>query len=491
MSNFFEISFSQSEAALAEEAITRLTELMESKGGFAGWTPSEADLEVILIGVVAGMALNTAQIASVVPNAIFRNFGTELLKVAFNEGAAATGKTKWTVVSSASVRHIPAGTQIEALGQGFYLEGELEVPASTTTLTGVPVVALERGPNGNKVQGEASQVNPIDYVLAVEFEGETSGGEEEESDKEYLERLANYLALQAPRPITAANFAELTLGIPESYLGAKIGRATAIDGYNPEIIEIEAKTNSSTTLTEVTTFTGVSLESTNLPQKHPGSELHWHADGSEYKALARGTTAVSKPGAGELKISIAALKSEAKGKVEVIGKYGEERCCTVFIAKKEGKTKSENEYTSQVREKILAYLEERRELNFKVFVEPASYSEVRVKCEIHVLPGYVEATVVANVKEAIEAFLSPGTWGNPSGKENAWLNATQGANLVRYNQILEVAGAVTGVQYVLSGSTGLSIGLEEAPGSKTADLTLPGPSPLPYTKEAHIEVSAD
>ena len=510
---FVSIEFSQSETALAQEAILRLQTLMEEHG-YVGWSYSESDLEIILVGVLAGMALNAAQVASVVPQAIFRSFGTQLLKVPYNEGSAATGKTKWVVTSSASTRYIPAGTQIEAYGQGFLLESELTVPPSTTELTKVNVVAIERGTTGNKVTGVAGQVNPLDYVLSVEFEGETSGGEPEENDQEYLERLASYLVLQAPRPITATNFAEMTLLIPEAYtgkgtapIGLKIGRATCIDGYSPESAGkgsgnaiIHAKTNSSTELTEVepeagsvfTTSAGtaLSLESAALPQKHPGSELHWKADGSEYKVLPKGTTAVSRIGSGKLKISTAALKSEAKGEIEVKGLWGQERTVTVFVAKSTGNTAAENEYTSGVRELIKEYLEERRELNFLIYVEPASYNEIRVATSVHVLPGYTEETVKENVKSAIETFLSPGKWGNPNAKENVWFNATQGANIVRYNQLLEVIGAVTGVQYVLAGSTGLSIGLEEAPGSKTADLTMTGPAPLPFTKESNIIVTA-
>lgn len=487
MSNFVEVSFSQSEAAIAKEALERLVTLMESHG-FTGWTYSEADLEAILAGVLAGIGLTGAQIASVVPDAIFRNYGLELLGVPFNEGAAATGKTKWTVTSSGSVRHIPAGTQIEASGSGFYLESELEIPASTTEVANVQVVALERGTAYNKVEGEAQQVNPIDYVLSVVFEAPTSGGEEEEEDKAYLERLAAYLLLQAPRPITASNFAEMALLIPESVLGLKIGRATCIDGYNPSTHEFEGKPKESgSELTEVTSYTGISAESTVLPQKHPGSRITG-------TGIPAGATVVSvNEGSKTIKLSVAPTSEPGKEKLKAIGSYGNERTVTVFVAKKEGDTSGENEYTSGIRTKVKEYLEERRELNFIIFVEPASYNEIRIKTEIVVLTGYTEATVAANVKSAIEGFLSPGTWGNPNSKEtgaNSWLNATQGANLVRYNQIIGVIEAVSGVQYVVSGSAGLSIGLEEAPGSKTADLTMIGPAPLPFTKAEHVEVTA-
>jgi Baseplate J-like protein len=487
-----------SEAQLQEEALAKLTAELE-KAGVVGYVPKEAELAIIVLKVLATMAQNAAIVASTVLNAVFTQFGVQLVKVPVNEGASATAKTLWTVVSSEGVRTIEAGTQIEAGGQGFRVEVNTEVKAKATSVE-LQVVALERGTVGNKISGVANQVNPYDWVTEVQIVGETTGGQEEETAEEYRNRLVAALQLQAPRPITASNFAEMTVLIPESTLGLIVGRATCIDGYSPESagkglgnLVIEAKTNSSTTLTEVSTFTGVSLESLSLPQKHPGSELHWKADGAEYKVLPRGTTAVSKPGAGEMKISVAALKSEAKGKIEVIGAYEQQRTVTVFVAKTTGHTAAENEYSSEVRAKIQAYLEERRELGFLVYVASASYSEVRVKGAVHVEQGYTEASVVANVKAAVEALLAPGTWGNPSRQttgSTSWLNATQGANLVRYNQVVEAMASTPGVQYVPTGSAGLAIGLEEAPGSKVVDLVLPGPAPLPTTKAANVEITA-
>jgi hypothetical protein len=499
VSNFVEAAITTSETQLQNEALAKLQEELE-KAGVVGYVPKEAELGIIVLKVLAGMAQNAAVVASTVLNAVFTQFGVQLASLAFQEGAYSTGSTKWTIVPEAAVRHIPAGTTIEAGGKGFETEVETEVPSSASEVT-LQVRAVARGAGYNKVREVAQQVNPLTFVSEVQFVGETTGGQEEETAEEYRSRLVAYLKLQAPRPITAANFAEMTLLIPESILGVEIGRATAIDGYSPESAGkglgnavIEAKTNSSTTLTEVSSFTGVSLESTVLPQKHPGSELHWKADGAEYKVLPRGTTAVSKISGTEMKLSVAALKSEAKGKIEVIGLYEQQRTVTVFVAKREGKTAAENEYSTGVKEQIAAYLGERRELNFLIYVESASYSEVRVKGTIHVLPsGYTEASVVANVKAAIEAYLAPGVYANPTAKETgstSWLNATQGANLVRYNQILGLMANVPGVQYVPDGSAGLAIGLEEAPGSKVLDLYLPGAAPLPFTKEANVEITA-
>jgi hypothetical protein len=230
---FITVQLTTSEEQLAREALEKLVSLIEAKG-VIGWEPSEADLEVILLGVIAMMALNVATVAAVVPPAIFRAFGTQLVKLPYNEGAAATASTKWTIAPTAAVRHIPAGTTIEAGGVSFASQTDTEVPASATSVT-LQVTAQERGPEYNRIEGVAKQTNPIDWVTEVQIIGETTGGAAQETDEEYLDRLVEALKLQAPRPITASDYASFVLDTPSTILpsGVKVGRATAIDGYNP------------------------------------------------------------------------------------------------------------------------------------------------------------------------------------------------------------------------------------------------------------------
>ena len=487
MGEFSRVEVATEASELVDVAVDKLQEELEAKG-VVGWEPNEGDLEIILLNVLAPMAANAATVASTVLEATFRKYGTELAKVAYNEGKAATATTTWTQLPEAGkypVRTIPAGTQLEGNGFAFTTETEVTTTSEVSTVT-VNVVAAERGPEYNGVT-TMTLVNNLNYISGVAVVGETTGGTEQETDEAYMNRLAQVLELQAPRPITAGNYAQMVL---DATTGVTVGRATAIDGYSPEVIKIEGKTTTvKTDLKEVSTFTGVSLESTSLPQKHPGSELHWEADGAKtYTTLARGTTMKAKLGGSEGELNKAALLTAAKGKIEVVGKYEQERTVTVFVLGPEGKELSSGERTT-----LKTYLEERRELNFKIYVEPPSYNEVRVTATVHCLPGYTESAVVANVKTAVENYLSPKNWGNPSGAASGaqtWLNATEAFGVVRYNQLVGVIEAVAGVAYVPSGSSGLAIGLEEAPASKVADLILAGPAPLTETIAAHIVVSA-
>jgi len=237
MSAFVEAEVVQNEQALKELARAKLIELVEASG-VVGYEAKSAALEVIILSVAAALFAGTAQTSALVLNAIFRQFGTQLLKLPFNEGASATGKTKWTIAPAEGVRTIEAGTQIEAGGQGFYVEANTEVKAKATSVE-LQVIALERGVEGNKVSGVAQQINPIDYALEVQFVGETSGGAEQESDAQYLIRLAAQLQLQAPRPVNAADFAPFILGVPSGILpaGIVVGRATSIDLYDASTSE--------------------------------------------------------------------------------------------------------------------------------------------------------------------------------------------------------------------------------------------------------------
>ncbi len=266
----------------------------------------------------------------------------------------------------------------------------------------------------------------------------------------------------------------MALEVPSTVVptGVVVGRATAIDGYNGATHEPEATvTSGSTELTEISSEVGLTVKTEIIGTGIP-----------------KGTLAVSKTKVGEWKMSAKGTSTPGKKAVKFVGSYEQERYVTVFVTDKKGKA-----LTSEAMTAIENWLKEFREINFKVEVKAPKYNEIQVATKIHVLPGYTASAVEATVKTAIESFLSPETFGNPSGQttgSNSWLNIIQGYSTVRYNQLLEVIGAVPGVQYVFSGSAGLSMGLEEAPGSKTEDIALVGPAPLPETKSANITVTS-
>ncbi len=473
--SFAEVEIQTNEEAIRSEGIAKLQALLE-ENGIVGWVENPADLAIILIGTIASMVPSVAQIAAVVPPAIFRNFGTELVRIPYNEGAAATVTSTWKLLEEGgkyAPHTIEAGTQLVIGELAFYVKENVEVAEGESSKL-VTLVASERGVEYNGLTGLVELVNGLTWVKEVTIAGETSGGVNQESDEEYENRLQAALKLQAPRPITAANFAEMALQVPSSIvpIGVVVGRATAIDGYNGATHEPEATvTSGSTEISEITSETGLTVKTEVVGTGIP-----------------KGTLLVSKTKSGEWKMSAKATSSPGKKVVKFVGSYEQERWVTVFVTDRKGIA-----LTTEAMEDIQKWLLEFREINFRVSVLAPKYNKIEVTATVHVLPGFASEAVVATVKTAIEQFLSPETFGNPSGQTtgaNSWLNIIQGYSIVRYNQLLEVIGAVPGVQYVPAGSAGLAIGLEEAPGSKTADLPLVGPAPLPQTEGGTIKVTA-
>jgi hypothetical protein len=277
------------------------------------------------------------------------------------------------------------------------------------------------------------------------------------------------IQLQAPRPITAENYAAFSLQVPTSVMpsGQKVGRATSIDGYATGTKEHEGKvTSGSVVMTEITVFTGITA----------GTEIVG-------TGVPLGTYVVklnaTEEGKSELEMSAKATESPAKKAYKFIGTYNNERYVTTFVANKEGKA-----LTSEAMTDLEGWLKEHRELNFKTPVEKPSVNKIEVKASLHVLPEYTAATVKANVESAIKKLISPETWGNPTAStsgSNQWLNYVSGVKLygvLRYNVVLGAIEAVPGVAYVVAGATGLEIAIESGP-KGTADLQLVGPAPLP------------
>ena len=429
---YVEAELTVNEQQLKTEAIEQLQTLMEAKG-YVGWTANPAALETILTEVFAGLSSSVMQQTAAVLNSSFTQFGVQLLKVAFNEGSYATGKTKWTVEPQASPWTIPAGTVLESAGVPFAVESNTAVNASVSTVTGVPIVALERGTAANKVQGTIQIVNPLAYVVEVSVEGETTGGTAEEGEEEYRNRLVAALELQAPRPITASNFAQMLLDAPESVAGVLVGRATSIDGYNAATNEPEGKVSSgSPTITEVTSFTGVTVNS--------------EVQGA---GIPTGTfiTAFSS-GAKTITLSQNGTSNEAKKAIKVIGSYENQRYTTSFVTNSKGEALTSGQMT-----KLEAWLNEYREINFKCPVEAPTITKPYVICKVHMLPGFTEATVKANVEAAVKAYLSPVNWGKVPYliTTQNWVNYENGVRQygsIRYNQLLSAISQASGVAYV-------------------------------------------
>jgi uncharacterized phage protein gp47/JayE len=205
----------------------RATDYLESV--VPGYIAAPGNLDTLVIEAMAEEVAETAEVASAVTQAVFRNFGP-LVGVPPIDAAPAFGNPTFTV-RDASGYTIPAGSSAGLRTPddtliGFALDDDLVIAAGSTTGSGA-VTADTEGVEGNGLSGTAEPVSLPDYVTAVIFGTPTSGGVDAEDDDLYLDRLSETLTLLAPRPILPQDFAVLARGVTGVY------RATAIDGLKP------------------------------------------------------------------------------------------------------------------------------------------------------------------------------------------------------------------------------------------------------------------
>ena len=144
----------------------------------------------------------------------------------------------------------------------------------------------------------------------------------------------------------------------------------------------------------------------------------------------------------------------------------QEKTTTVIVTDSEGEPA-----TAEAKEALEAKLEEKREVNYLFFVGSPTYNEIDVEAVIVPMQGFDQVTVAAEVKAAIEAFLSPETFGQqPPGDTSSWVNATT----LRYQDLVTVVNNVEGMNYYTTLKW-----RKAAEAMAAADITLTGVAPLP------------
>jgi hypothetical protein len=336
-----------------------------------------------LLGAVARMAVLVLVLAGQVPKAIFKAFGTSILRVAQIQATIATGTV--TVHASAGAGGtLPAGAQVVIDGVGFTTATSVTVSAAGTNT--VAVQAGLAGAAANDLVGTAVElVSPtLVWVDALTLNAPTAGGTDGESDDEYVDRLANdETPLLTPKAVLIADAAALARADIEVF------RALAIDNL--------------------------------IPPSTTGQEGH-----ITVAVMAADGTNVSGP----------------------------------------GKTR------------VQATLEAGRILGITAHIIDATSTRLDVAFTAQCYPDYDPTAVAADAKAAIEAFLSPLTWGiPPGGSASDWTDEPT----VRRFDLIGVLYDVRGIRHV-SAVTLARHG--DALGN--VDVTLDGPAAVPTIQTADI-----
>lgn len=202
---------------------------------FPDWEAKDPNLDFAILQSWATEAAQLRELASSVPDAIFRVFGSSLMDLPPTDASPATVATTWTMIDSAGYT-IPTGTLVSIPTTGdsnefFQTVSDVVIlPGSTSTAVGgVIVVATIDGAAANGLGAASDPVNnesSLAYVDSIIQEATTAGGTDAEQDSDYFDRLKQQLQLMSPRLIIPSDYAAAA-----RFLGAH--RSLAIDGYNP------------------------------------------------------------------------------------------------------------------------------------------------------------------------------------------------------------------------------------------------------------------
>src|ERR1017187_10517160 len=132
--------------------------------GNTDWTPNPANLEIILLMVIAQMATTTTQTAAQVTTAIFRKFGTLLFNVPYQNSVAATALTTWTL-TDANGHRIPASTFVDIGGEGFSVVSDVIVAPGQSTAV-ITVVAADNGEAYNGLGDPTTLIDGLAWGLS-------------------------------------------------------------------------------------------------------------------------------------------------------------------------------------------------------------------------------------------------------------------------------------------------------------------------------------
>jgi Baseplate J-like protein len=465
---------------------------------YPGWIPAEGNFEVWLIEAMARMIGQLRDITSLVPTAIFKYFGKTLMGILPIEPSNASGTSTWTMIDDLGYT-IPAGTQLQirdSAGNYFPFQTNVDVvvaPGSTVTDTGgVSITAVFEGEASSGLSGDGELLDILPFIDSVAIEGETTGGQDGQTDEEYLNHLVEQLQLMAPRPILAPDFAGMAKNI------AGVWRAVAIDGLVPSVNEVQRVAVDATGGTFTLTFggqttsalafnvTAAALQSAlaALSSIGPNNVAVTGGPGSAgaatpylvtFQGSMAGSNVAQMTSNGTLLTGGAHTCTVTTVTAGAATQYNIERYVTVFPVDEFGQPVAGN-----VRTTLAGYLDSLREVNFVVPVVDPQYQMFDVQTTIVALPGTDKVALQAAVVGSLQAYLDPSKWGVPASDTQEWMNDTH----LRYLEVAQVINNVLGVNYIVSLTTAIH---NASP--NVVDITMPGDVALPTAGSIVVTVN--
>lgn len=423
---------------------------------FPQWNPNEANLDVWIMRSWAAEGSEIAEMASDVPDDIFRYLGSSILALPPLQATNATVGSTWTMRDNAGYT-IPADTIVGIRNTAgelipFRVDADVIVPAgSTATAAGaVTLFAVDAGvaANGLGIAGtDAELIDVLDFVSVVDLTGTTNGGQDAEDNSAYLDRLAAYTRRLSTRPILPADFEALARDVVGVY------RALALDGYKPDAGAFTGNTTSgSPTIAVVSTFANITV----------GSEISGAGISAGSKVLSVNT------GAATLTMDRNATATATTVALTSTGTYNNERLLSVAVIDQGG-----NNLSAGIKTAVDDLMEVNREVNFDIRVIDPTRTAIAVTFAAKALPGYQLADVDTRSEAAVAAYLEDASWGADPLDPRSWRNITS----VRYFNIAQIIEGVEGLDYLTSltiGRQGGAMGTVDVPLDGAATLATAG-----------------
>lgn len=438
------------------------------KVAFPDWEPSEGQLDIIIARYFSMQAAFTADMASRVQRAIYRYFGASLANIPPLPGSEARALIHFNIDDPSDTpvdRTLPFDTLVGLTDrdgdvQIFALIDDLEITAGETEGE-VQAQAVELGAAGNNITGTVELIELVDWISSASVVGASSGGSDPEPDDVYIQRLTDNLALMAPRPILAEDFAVYAQNIPG------VWRAAVIDNFRPGVLEVQTLSSNYTTGTFKVTFTsplGIANQTAGIPAQATASQLrdamgllgNFDITDADFAGGPLGINPITityKGKYGYTNVASVVIDTSllSGGSTFTVAQttagvaYGtdQENSVAVSAVDEEG-----NPLDALVKQNLINYLESTRSQNFVItFVDPA-YHQVDITYVARALKNQDPDSVKSAVDIGFQDFLSPSQWGvyPYQAESRVWILQPT----IRYLELTTVLENTPGVDYTQS-----------------------------------------
>jgi hypothetical protein len=435
---------------------------------FPDWEPSEGQLDIIIARYFSMQAAFNADMASRVQRAIYRYFGASLANIPPLPGSQARALIHFNIDDPSTPpidRTLEFGTLVGLTDrdgdiQIFSLIDDLEITAGVTEGE-VEAQATELGAVANGITGTVELIEMVDWISTASVVGASSGGSDPEDDDIYIQRLTANLALMAPRPILAEDFAVFAQNIPG------VWRASVIDNFRPGVLEVQTLTSNYAAGTFKATFTsplGIANQTAGIPAHATASQLrdamgllgNFDITDADFAGGPLGTAPITITYKGKYGYTdVAALAIDTSlltggSSFTVVQTtagvaYGTDQENSVAVSAVD---EAGNPLDPLVKQNLIDYLESTRSQNFVItFVDPA-YHQVDITYVARALKYQDPDSVKSAVDTSFQDFLSPAKWGvYPYQSESrVWILQPT----VRYLELTTVLENTPGVDYTQS-----------------------------------------